>query len=144
MYGGGRGRWGPQSGYDCSGFVSAGLHAGGYMSQPVDTMALPQPPGMEPGPGQYVTVYDWALAGQSGHVIIEIKGQCYESGGSPGAWGGGAGVEQIGTPRAACLAQFPKVLQCTQPVCNDRTQAERRTGNTCCSTADRVLTLTWR
>ncbi len=108
--GGGHGGWGPQAGYDCSGFVSAVLHAGGYLSQPVDTTALPSQAGMEPGPGQYVTVYDRALPGQSGHVIIEINGQFYESGGSHGAWGGGGGVEKIGTPSAAYLASFPTVL----------------------------------
>jgi hypothetical protein len=110
IIGGGHGGWGPQSGYDCSGFVSAVLHAGGYLSQPVDTTALPSQAGMEPGPGQYVTVYDRALPGQSGHVIIEINGQFYESGGSHGAWGGGGGVERIGTPSAAYLASFPTVL----------------------------------
>jgi hypothetical protein len=110
IVGGGHGGWGPQSGYDCSGFVSAVLHAGGYLSQPVDTTAMPNQPGMLSGPGQYVTVYDRALPGQSGHVIIEINGQFYESGGSHGAWGGGGGVEKIGTPSAAYLAQFPTVL----------------------------------
>jgi cell wall-associated NlpC family hydrolase len=110
VIGGGHGGWGPSSGYDCSGFVSAVLHAGGYLSQPVDTTALPNQAGMESGPGQYVTVYDRALPGQSGHVIIEINGQFYESGGSHGAWGGGGGVEKIGTPSAAYLASFPTVL----------------------------------
>jgi cell wall-associated NlpC family hydrolase len=110
VYGGGHGGWGPQAGYDCSGFVSAVLHAGGYLSQPVDTTALPQQAGMESGPGQYVTVYDRALPGQSGHVIIEINGQFYESGGSHGAWGGGGGVEKIGTPSAEYLSTFPTVL----------------------------------
>jgi hypothetical protein len=110
IVGGGHGGWGPQSGYDCSGFVSAVLHAGGYLTQPVDTTALPHQAGMEPGPGQYVTVYDRALPGQSGHVIIEINGQFYESGGAHGAWGGGGGVERIGTPSAAYLATFPTVL----------------------------------
>jgi cell wall-associated NlpC family hydrolase len=110
VYGGGHSGWGPQSGYDCSGFVSAVLHAGGYLSQPVDTTALPQQPGMAPGPGQYVTVYDRAQPGQSGHVIIQINGQFYESGGSRGPWGGGGGVEKIGTPSAAYLATFPNVL----------------------------------
>jgi cell wall-associated NlpC family hydrolase len=110
VYGGGHSGWGPQSGYDCSGFVSAVLHAGGYLSQPVDTTALPSQAGMESGPGQYVTVYDRALPGQSGHVIIEINGQFYESGGSHGAWGGGGGVEKIGTPSAAYLSTFPNVL----------------------------------
>jgi cell wall-associated NlpC family hydrolase len=110
VIGGGHGGWGPSSGYDCSGFVSAVLHAGGYLSQPVDTTALPNQAGMQPGPGQYVTVYDRALPGQSGHVIIELGGQFYESGGSHGAWGGGGGVEKIGTPSAAYLASFPTVL----------------------------------
>ncbi len=110
VYGGGHGGWGPQSGYDCSGFVSAVLHAGGYLSQPVDTTALPSQAGMESGPGQYVTVYDRALPGESGHVIIEINGQFYESGGSHGSWGGGGGVEKIGTPSASYLASFGTVL----------------------------------
>jgi hypothetical protein len=110
VYGGGHGSWGPQAGYDCSGFVSAVLHAGGYLSEPVDTTALPQQAGMEPGPGQYVTVYDRAQPGQSGHVIVEIDGQFYESGGSRGAWGGGGGVEKIGTPSAEYLSTFPNVL----------------------------------
>ena len=110
VYGGGHSGWGPQTGYDCSGFVSAVLHAGGYLTSPVDTTALPSQAGMEPGPGQYVTVYDRALPGQSGHVIIEINGQFYESGGSHGAWGGGGGVEKIGTPSAEYLSTFPNVL----------------------------------
>jgi cell wall-associated NlpC family hydrolase len=110
VYGGGHSGWGPQTGYDCSGFVSAVLHAGGYLTQPVDTTAMPQQAGMEPGPGQYITIYDRALPGQSGHVIIDINGQFYESGGSHGAWGGGGGVEKIGTPSAQYLSTFPNVL----------------------------------
>jgi len=110
VYGGGHSGWGPQAGYDCSGFVSAVLHAGGYLTSPVDTTALPSQPDMVSGPGQYVTVYDRALPGQSGHVIIEINGQFYESGGMHGAWGGGGGVQKIGTPSASYLATFPTVL----------------------------------
>jgi cell wall-associated NlpC family hydrolase len=110
IVGGGHSGWGAQSGYDCSGFVSAVLHAGGYLTSPVDTTALPSQPGMVAGPGQYVTVYDRALPGQSGHVIIQINGQFYESGGMHGAWGGGGGVQKIGTPSASYLATFPTVL----------------------------------
>ena len=110
VYGGGHSGWAPQSGYDCSGFVSAVLHAGGLLTSPVDTTALPSQPGMVSGPGQYVTVYDRALPGQSGHVIIEINGQFYESGGMHGTWGGGGGVQKIGTPSASYLATFPTVL----------------------------------
>ncbi|MGZ4168852.1 MAG: hypothetical protein ACXVR1_00175 [Solirubrobacteraceae bacterium] len=110
VVGGGHSGWGTDSGYDCSGFVSAVLHAGGFLTSPVDTTALPSQPGMVAGPGQSVTVYDRALPGQSGHVIIEINGQFYESGGMHGAWGGGGGVQNIGTPSASYLATFPTVL----------------------------------
>ncbi len=110
VYGGGHSGWAPQPGYDCSGFVSAVLHAGGFLTSPVDTTALPSQPGMVSGPGQSVTVYDRALPGQSGHVIIEINGQFYESGGMHGAWGGGGGVQKIATPSAAYLATFTTVL----------------------------------
>jgi cell wall-associated NlpC family hydrolase len=110
VYGGGHSGWGPQAGYDCSGFVSAVLHAGGYLSSPQDTTSLPSQAGMESGPGQHVTVYDRALPGQSGHVIIDIDGQFYESGGMHGSWGGGGGVEKIATPSASYLATFPTVL----------------------------------
>jgi cell wall-associated NlpC family hydrolase len=110
VYGGGHSGWGPQQGYDCSGFVSAVLHAGGYLSSPVDTTALPSQPGMESGPGQYVTIYDRAQPGQSGHVIIQIDGQFYESGGMHGAWGGGGGVEKIAQPSASYLSTFETVL----------------------------------
>lgn len=110
VLGGGHGGWNPSAGYDCSGFVSAVLHAGGYLQQPVDTTALPNQAGMAPGPGQRVTVYDRALPGESGHVIIEIDGQFYESGGFAGPWGGGGGVQRIGRPSDAYLASFPTVL----------------------------------
>src|ERR1700761_1016486 len=110
VYGGGHSGWGPQSGYDCSGFVSAVLHAGGYLTSPVDTTALPSQPGMVSGPGQYVTVYDRALSGQNGHVIIQMNGQFYESGGMHGSWGGRGGAGKIGTPSASYLATFPTVL----------------------------------
>ena len=110
VFGGGHSGWGPSSGYDCSGFVSAVLHAGGYLSQPADTTSLASQPGIEPGPGRYVTIYDRAQPGETGHVIIEIDGQFYESGGSAGPWGGGGGVQKIGEPSAAYLADFPTVL----------------------------------
>ena len=95
------------SGFDCSGFVSAVLHAGGYLSAPVDTTALPDQAGILPGPGQFVTIYDRALSGHDGHVIVEIDGQFYESGGRAGPWGGGGGVMKIQRPDADYLASFP-------------------------------------
>lgn len=110
VWGGGHGGFGPTSGYDCSGFVSAVLHAGGYLTAPADTTALPSQPGILAGPGQSVTIFDRAKSAQNGHVIIEINGQFYESGGAAGAWGGGGGVEKIAQPSAAYLATFETVL----------------------------------
>jgi len=111
IYGGGHSCWGAQAGYDCSGFVSAVLHAGGYLSEPQTTQTLPDQPGIESGPGQYVTVYDRNTGPTNNeHVIIEIDGQFYESGGEAGAWGGGGGVEKIATPSQAYLSSFTTVL----------------------------------
>jgi cell wall-associated NlpC family hydrolase len=110
VWGGGHGSWAPQTGYDCSGFVSAVLHAGGYLSSPQDTVSLPSAPGIVAGAGQHVTIYDRSGSGENGHVIISIDGQFYESGGESGAWGGGGGVAKIATPPASYLATFNDVL----------------------------------
>ncbi len=112
IFGGGHDGWGPQQGYDCSGFVSAVLHAGGFLKEPCVTSDLPGQPGILNGPGKIVTIYDRAdpTGGQEGHVIICINGQFYESGGEHGAWGGGGGVEKIGRPSDAYLATFGNVL----------------------------------
>jgi cell wall-associated NlpC family hydrolase len=110
IYGGGHGDFTPQPGYDCSGFVSAVLHSAGYLTHPVDTTVLPSQPGILAGPGKFVTIYDRALSGHDGHVIIEINGQFYESGGMHGAWGGGGGVEKIGRPSDDYLKTFEHVL----------------------------------
>jgi cell wall-associated NlpC family hydrolase len=111
IWGGGHSGWGPSTGYDCSGFVSAVLHGGGYLSSPQDTQTLPSSAGIATGPGQYVTIYDRTDAGSGNdHVIIDLGGQFYEAGGGAGSWGGGGGVEQIGTPSAAYLASFNQIL----------------------------------
>ncbi|HWD69684.1 MAG TPA: hypothetical protein VG293_05775 [Solirubrobacteraceae bacterium] len=110
VWGGGHNNFGPQSGYDCSGFVSAVLHAGGYLASPQDTETLPSAAGIESGPGQYVTIYDRTTPGQEGHVIMEINGQFYESGGQQGSWGGGGGVQRISTPSASYLSSFNLIL----------------------------------
>ncbi len=112
IFGGGHGGWGPSPGYDCSGFVSAVLHAGGYLSQPCDTADLVGQPGIATGPGQLVTIFDRNVPDSGGdpHVIVCINGQFYESGGMHGSWGGGGGVEKIGRPSAAYLATFQNVL----------------------------------
>lgn len=111
VWGGGHSGWGAQSGYDCSGFVSAVLHAGGYLTSPQDTQTLAQASGIESGAGKYVTIYDRTDAGSGeDHVIIEINGQFYESGGEHNSWGGGGGVEKISTPSAAYLSTFNDIL----------------------------------
>ena len=110
VWGGGHGSFGSSAGYDCSGFVSSVLHAGGYLSAPQDTVTLPTAAGMEPGPGSYVTIYDRDQSGQNGHVIIEIDGRFYESGGEHGSWGGGGGVEAIATPSPSYLSSFDVIL----------------------------------
>ncbi len=67
--------WGSQSGGDCSGFVSAVLHAGGFLSQPAGHDVAAEPARHPVRPGQYVTIYDRDGSGQAGHVIIEIDGR---------------------------------------------------------------------
>jgi hypothetical protein len=109
LYGGGHGSFGaPGQGVDCSGFVSAVLHAGGYLAQPVDTTSLPSQPGIDPGPGQHVTIFDRTGAGQSGHVIIKIEKQFYESGGNANPNANGA-VAKI-NPDPAYLSSFDAIL----------------------------------
>lgn len=114
VWGGGHDGWGPQRGYDCSGFVSKVLHAGGLLSEPVTTDTLIGQPGIVSGPGDFMTIYDRAdLPGaerQDEHVIMCINGQFYESGGEHAAWGGGGGVEKIGQPSAEYLASFTNLL----------------------------------
>jgi cell wall-associated NlpC family hydrolase len=109
IWGGGHGGWGIAAGYDCSGFVSAVLHAAGYLSQPQTTETLPSQPGIEKGPGRYVTIFDRAGVGAEGHVIINLNGKFYESGGSA-ASGGGAGVKRLLNPPADYLASFNVLL----------------------------------
>lgn len=48
--------------------------------------------------------------GHDGHVIIDINGQFYESGGRKGPWGGGAGVMKIKPPSSSYLSSFESIL----------------------------------
>ena len=106
VWGGGHGGWQLVGGYDCSGFVSTVLHAAGYLGSPQTTDTLPGQPGIAPGPGRYVTIFD--RTGSSGHVIIDLNGTFYESGGSA-AGGGGAGVKKI-QPPLDYLVSFNTIL----------------------------------
>lgn len=91
-YGGGHGSFaGP---YDCSGYVSAILHAGGLLDSPLDTVGLRG--ALEPGEGKYVTVGVRGGAGKSGHTMMRI-------GGIPNVMGGGAvskGLSKVGIQTA--------------------------------------------
>jgi hypothetical protein len=70
------------AGTDCSGFVSWVLDQvdPGFGNQ--TTVTLPAQPGIQPGVGQYVTMWDRPLPGDQGHVIINILGTWFESGGN--------------------------------------------------------------
>jgi hypothetical protein len=109
VWGGGHANWQIVPGYDCSGFVSAVLHAAGYLSAPQTTATLPSQAGINAGPGRYVTIFDRTAPGTQGHVIIDINGTFYESGGSA-AGGGGAGVKKIGQPAWDYLLSFDTIL----------------------------------
>ncbi len=106
VWGGGHGGWQLVGGYDCSGFVSAVLHSGGYLGSPQTTDTLPGQADIASGPGRYVTIFD--RTGNGGHVIIDLNGTFYESGGST-LGGGGAGVKKI-TPPLDYLVTFNTIL----------------------------------
>jgi hypothetical protein len=69
---------------DCSGFVSWILSQADPNFGDQTTVTIPGSPGIQSGPGSYVTIWNRPLAGQAGHVIIEILGQWFESGGQNG------------------------------------------------------------
>jgi hypothetical protein len=75
-----------QQGTDCSGFVSylMGPNGIGDWSQSYATPSIPSAPGMQPGQGSYVTIWNNPNPGNAGHVWIEILGQYFESSGSGG------------------------------------------------------------
>ena len=108
VWGGGHGGWDIAGGYDCSGFVSAVLHAGGYLRTPVTTQALPAQRHILPGPGRYVTIFDRTDGGalNQDHVIIDLHGQWWESGGSDAA----GGVHRIKRMSASYLLTFNQIL----------------------------------
>jgi hypothetical protein len=103
--------WQNAAGYDCSGFVSAVLGAAGIISSPQSTQTLPSQPGLTGGPGQYVTIYDRDNNPDPGqdHVIIDIDGNWYESGGNS-ADNPSGGVAKINPPSQAYLATFNQLL----------------------------------
>jgi len=80
------GGFGPD-GYDCSGFVSKVLNAGGLLDGRLTTSTLTS--WGEAGEGDLVTVHDKAGTGNphTEHVIIELEGVLFECGGVSGGVG---------------------------------------------------------
>jgi hypothetical protein len=107
IWSGGHAGWEMVNGYDCSGFVSTVLHAAGYLSEPVTTQALPGARHILQGPGRYVTIFDRTDGGAltQDHVIIDLNGQWWESGGIEGA-----GVHRIKHISASYLLTFNQIL----------------------------------
>jgi cell wall-associated NlpC family hydrolase len=109
VWGGGHDTWYVSDGYDCSGFVSAVLHAGGYLKMPMTTQDLPADPAIKPGPGRLVTIYDRTdQAITSDHVIMRIGKQWWESGG--GSADGAPRVHRVWHMDPGYLATFNLVL----------------------------------
>jgi cell wall-associated NlpC family hydrolase len=111
VYGGGHASWTLAGGYDCSGFVSTVLHAAGYLSAPQTTQTLPSQAEIARGPGRWVTIFDRTDASSTteDHVILNINGQWWESGGSS-TDGGSASVHRIRNMSQAYLDTFNLVL----------------------------------
>lgn len=102
VYGGGHGSFAPP--YDCSGFVSAILHAGGLLSSPMTTDGLKNW-GLA-GPGKFVTVGVRGSTGRSAHTMMEAYGHFFESGGSAG------GASEVGGWDGAFpIKRHPRGLQ---------------------------------
>ncbi len=83
--------------YDCSGFVSAILRAGGMMTGSMTTDGL-KGFGM-PGPGESITVGVRGSTGRNAHTMIKIAGRYFESGSGHGAkevggWSGGFPIQR--------------------------------------------------
>lgn len=89
VYGGGHGSFnGP---YDCSGFVSAILHAGGMLSSPMTTDGF-KTYGIA-GDGSMITIGVRGSTGRSAHMMVKLGDTYWESGSGHGAMqvGGWAG-----------------------------------------------------
>lgn len=108
VWGGGHQNWTISLGYDCSGFVSMVLHSAGFLKSPQTTQTLPFTKWMRPGKGRWVTIYDrtngGALTGD--HVIIDLKGQWWESGGGS-TDGGHPRVHRIKMTKAIARGYLP-------------------------------------
>jgi hypothetical protein len=91
--------------------VSAVPRSGGYLNGAVTTEGFASQPGIASGPGRYVTIYDRTGCGANEHVIININGRFYESGG--GSASGGAPFVHQFTPSSTYLSSFNTILHPT-------------------------------
>jgi hypothetical protein len=88
LYGGGHGSFNDPRGYDCSGYVSTILNAGGFLGSPITTDGVKS---MPRGVGQFVTVGVRGSSGRNAHTMMAIrdpkkrKWRYFESGGGHGA-----------------------------------------------------------
>ena len=87
-------------GVDCSGFVSKVLSSGGLPTTGLTTQGLAKSPALSKGAGRYVTVYDRANAAGNSHVIADILGHYFESGGNP-KYNPKGGVSMLTSAQAA-------------------------------------------
>jgi hypothetical protein len=71
-YGGGHGKW-EDTGYDCSGSESYGLHGGGLVTRPLDSTEFES--WGEPGAGTWITSY-----ASSGHSFMVVAGLRFDTG----------------------------------------------------------------
>lgn len=95
VYGGGHGSFSPP--YDCSGFVSAILHAGGLTGTTMTTDSLKG--WGEAGPGKQVTIGVRGSTGRSAHTMMRVGRLFFESGSGHGAavvggWSGGFPIKR--------------------------------------------------
>jgi 3D (Asp-Asp-Asp) domain-containing protein len=88
VYGGGHGGFGGP--YDCSGFVSAILHAGNFVRTPMTTDGFKN--WGKKGDGRRITVGVRGSTGRSAHMMMKLGGSFWEAGssgvGRRGGWSG--------------------------------------------------------
>jgi hypothetical protein len=89
-----------RAGTDCSGFVSWVLDQVDPSFGNQTTVTLPGQPGILAGVGQYATMWDRPLPGDQGHVIIDILGTWFESGGNT-AYNPAGGIAPMSEAEAA-------------------------------------------
>ena len=83
-------------GTDCSGLVSLllGPRGAGVLSSPQTTDTIESQPGIQPGRGAHITMWNRPYVGGNSHIFMQIGKDWFESGGNAG------GVRQISNAEA--------------------------------------------